>query len=775
MSRYFAILQSCGYAIVCLLVVARAAGAGQTGPLLRAPDAAAPASAGAPFTFDGPAAPLPPAVVARDESGRVTIRAVRLTTPIQIDGQLDEAVYATVPSISDFIQNDPSEGAPATEKTEVWIFFDGDSVIVTARCWESRPERLVANEMRRDGANVPQNDNFAWMFDTFYDRRNGVIFEVTPVGGRLDGQVTNERQLNRDWNPVWDVKVGRFEGGWVVEAALPFKSLRFRPGRAQIWGFNARRVNRWKNEVSYLTPIAAVHGRAGHFRASLAATVTGLEAPAQTRNLEMKPFANANMTSDRLATPPVLNALGADVGVDLKYGITQGLTADLTYNTDFAQVEADEQQVNLTRFNLSFPEKRDFFLENQGTFTFGGVTSGMPNMVTDTPMLFYSRRIGLDRGRPIPIVAGGRLTGRVGRFALGVLNVQSGEDDDSAARATNFSVLRLKGDILRRSSVGVLATARSVGASGAGTNQAYGADAAFVLSDMLTINTYWARTHTDGLSGDDTSYRAQLDYNGDRYGVQAERLIVGDDFNPEVGFVRRDDMRRSFGQFRFSPRPEAIKAVRKFFYTGTLNYVENGAGQLETRSWDGEFAAEFQSSDRFEVAYSRTFEFLPAPFGIGSGVTLPSGEYEFATGRVGVDFGRQRRISGNVAAEHGTFYNGHKTAFTLTQGRMNLSPQLSIEPTYSLNRVKLVEGAFVTHLLGSRVTHTMTPLMFASALLQYNSASHAVGVNVRLRWEYQPGSELFVVFDEQRDTLGARFPELANRALVVKITRLFRL
>jgi hypothetical protein len=314
-----------------------------------------------------------------------------------------------------------------------------------------------------------------------------------------------------------------------------------------------------------------------------------------------------------------------------------------------------------------------------------------------------------------------------------------------------------------------------VGPGGTGANQAYGADAAVVLSDVLAFNTYWARTHTDGLSGDDISYRAQLDYNADRYGLQIERLVIGDNFNPEIGFVRRDDMHRSYGQFRFSPRPRAIKAVRKFFYTGTLNYIENGAGQLETRNLEGEFATEFQSSDRFEVAYSRSLEFLPAPFDIGSGVRLPTGEYKFETARVGFDFGRQRRVSGNVAAEHGTFYNGHKTAFTIVQGRTSLSPQLSVEPTYSLNRVDLIEGSFVTQLIGSRVTYTATPFMFASALIQYNSANHAVGANVRLRWEYRPGSELFVVFDEQRDTLGARFPNLTNRAFVVKLTRLFRL
>ena len=325
-----------------------------------------------PFAFDGPEAPIAPEVIARDASGGVTIRAIRLTSPIRIDGQLDEAIYSTVRSISDFTQNEPKEGSPATEKTEIWVLFDRDTVYVVARCWESQPERMIVNEMRRDSTNIVQNENIAFAFDTFYDRRNAVVFEINAIGGRIDAQVTNERNLNMDWNPIWELQVGRFEGGWTLEAAIPFKSLRYRPGRAQIWGFNVRRVNRWKNEVSYLTRIPAAMTMRGHFQSSLMATVVGLEAPSGSRNLEIKPYAISDLTTDLQAAPSISNELGGDIGVDVKYGITQSLTTDFTYNTDFAQVEADEQQVNLTRFSLFFPEKREFFLENQGTFAFGG-------------------------------------------------------------------------------------------------------------------------------------------------------------------------------------------------------------------------------------------------------------------------------------------------------------------------------------------------------------------------------------------------------------------
>src|SRR6266850_4041837 len=427
-------------AVWCLLLGGAGVAAQETAHV---PPGESARTANLPFTFDGPPPPLPPEVVARDQSGRATIRAVRLTSPFRLDGRLDEEFYNTIPAISDFIQQEPHEGEPATERTEAWLLFDADRVYVSFRCWESRPERMVVNEMRRDDMNVYQNDHIAFVFDTFYDRRNAVEFVINALGGRMDGQITNERQYSGDWNPVWDLKVGRFEGGWTLETAIPFKSLRYRPGRDQIWGFNIRRVTRWNNEWSYLTRIPSALSGLGIFQVSLAATVVGLEAPAGSKHLEVKPYAISNVRSDMLATPKISNDLGGDVGLDVKYGITQNLTTDFTYNTDFAQVEADEQQVNLTRFSLFFPEKREFFLENQGTFSFGGSTSSGG----DTPTLFYSRRIGLRQGQAVPIDAGGRVTGRVGRYSVGLLDIRSSDEPASQAPGTNFAVVRVKRDV----------------------------------------------------------------------------------------------------------------------------------------------------------------------------------------------------------------------------------------------------------------------------------------------------------------------------------------
>ena len=319
---------------------------------------------------DGPPPPVPPETISRDEQGRATVRAVRLSEPLRLDGRLDEPVYRAVRPISDFTQTEPVEGVPATQATEVWVMFDERAVYVSFRCHESHPDRMVLNEMRRDSFNLIQNDGVSFMLDTYYDRRNGVSFIVTPLGGRMDGQITNERAYNADWNPIWDLATGRFEGGWVVETAIPFKSLRYRPGREQVWGFQVNRRNRWKNEISFLTSIPNSLGQRGIFQISMAATLVGIEAPSGSRNLEIKPYAIGELTTDLSAAPGVTNEPDGDVGVDAKYGVTQNLTADFTYNTDFAQVEADEQQVNLTRFSVFFPEKREFFLENLGTFQF---------------------------------------------------------------------------------------------------------------------------------------------------------------------------------------------------------------------------------------------------------------------------------------------------------------------------------------------------------------------------------------------------------------------
>ena len=745
----------------------------------------APASAAgfaaAPLIIDGPPPPLPPEVAARDELGRLTLRAIRLDAPLRLDGRLDERVYLDVPPVTGFIQQEPVEGEPAVDQTEVWMTFDDDTLYVSARCWSTEPERIVANEMRRDSWGMYGNDTVTVVLDTFYDRRNAFSFTTNALGGLFDGLVTDERSQNIDWNTVWDVRAGRFDGGWTVEIAIPFKSLRYRPGPAQLWGVNVQRRVASTNESSFLTPIPASLSWAGTYKMSSAATLVGLEVPASGTRLEVKPYGISDVTTDLARAPDERTTTGGDVGFDVKYGLTEGLTADFTYNTDFAQVEVDEQQVNLTRFSLFFPEKREFFLEGQGIFDFGGGFSsdstqfyfGGGQFSGTAPILFFSRRIGLQDGRTVPIRAGGRLTGKTGPYSVGVLNVQT--DGAGGAAPTNFSVARVKRDVLRRSAVGALFTGRSVSLDGGGSNQVYGVDGLFSFYDNLNITTYFAESRLPGVSRDDAvSYQAKLDYRGDRWGFLAERLGVGADFRPEVGFVRRHDFRRNFVEGRFSPRPLSIASIRKFLFQGNLDYTTDGGGLLETRARQGLFGIEFENSDLFFAGVTDSFEWLKQPFEMTPAITIPAGAYRFTNTRIVYAPGQQRAISGGLSFDRGGFFGGERTGVGYTFGRIYLSSQLNIEPSLSFNWLELPEGDFRTDLVSVRTTYTLTPRMFVAALVQYNSTLDSLGTNLRFRWEYQPGSELFVVYTDERDTLDPRGPFIENRAFVVKATRLLR-
>src|SRR5689334_22842979 len=376
--------------------------------LSASPALADPQGPGSVNAGDGPPSPVAPAVITRDDKGGATVRAVRIDKPLKIDGQLDEDVYRTVPAAGDFIMQDPRDGDKATEQTDTWVFFDDTNLYVAARCWDDHPERWVMTELRRDNNNIIQNENLSVALDTFHDRRNGFFFQTTPLGALRDQAFTDEGNPNSNWNTIWQVKSGRFDGGWTVEMAIPFKSLRYRGAGPQVWGINFRRIVKWKNEISFLTRVPRAYGRDGIFRPSAGGTLVGLETPAQSMNLEVKPYAVSSLTTDHAAAAPFTNRFSPNAGFDFKYGLTRSLIADATVNTDFAQVEEDVQQINLTRFSLQFPEKRDFFLEGQGIFNFGGNRGG-GNSTNDIPILFFSRRIGLSQGQSVPVIAGGRL------------------------------------------------------------------------------------------------------------------------------------------------------------------------------------------------------------------------------------------------------------------------------------------------------------------------------------------------------------------------------
>ena len=738
-----------------------------------------PGSASSRSTARGPALEsVPQETLTRTADGAVTIQAVRIPEGLTIDGRLDEPYYDEIPSFSGFIQLDPVEGAPATEKTEVWIFFDDTNLYVTALCWDSEPDQIIANEMRRDSNNILQNQNFTIVLDTFNDRRNGVFFQTSPLGVQRDQASTDEgNSIDGNWNAVWDVRAQRFDQGWTAEFAIPFRSLRYDSSPDQVWGIMLRRIIRRKNEWSFITPMPAYLGIRAIFFVSMGARLVGIETPPSGLDLELKPFGIAGVRTDLEATPAFSNRVDRDIGLDAKYGLTNNLTLDLTYNTDFAQVEDDTQQVNLTRFSQFFPERREFFLEGQGLFTFGvGGAVGGRGAGTNTPVLFFSRRIGLNNGRPIPIAGGARLTGRVGAFSLGLLNIQARDDGPSNSAATNFSVVRVKRDLFARSNVGVLYTRRDE--RGVPAGQTFGIDGLYSISPSLNFNAYYAQTEKSSVTDDNVSLLTRFDYAADRYGLQIEHLKVGERFNPEVGFLRRTDFVRDFAQARFSPRPGGQR-IRRFVYQGSIEYIENNRGRLDYREQIGEFGIEFFNSDHLTLQYTRNYEFIPEPFEISSNVTVPLGGYKSQNLLASYTLGRQHKFSGIVSYQQGSLYGGTKRTLELgggrNGGRIDFTYRFAIEPNVSINWVDLPQGKFTSSVFTQRTTYTFTPRMFVSALNQYKSSSKTFSTNVRFRWEYSLGSDLFVVYSDGRDTALDGFPRLANRAFVVKMTRLIRL
>ena len=760
------------------------------------------------IAIEGPPPPTAPDVITRDDEGRATLRAVRTAEPLRIDGELNEAFYRNTAPISNFIQSLPNEGAAPSERTEAWVAFDGSNVYVSARVWDSAPESAwVANEMRRDAPSIELNDQFGVFLDTYYDGRNGVGFFVNPLGGFSDLQITNEEDANSDWNPLTEIRTGRFDGGWTVEMAIPFRSLRYRSGRDQVWGIQMRRSIVRRNEWNYLTflPISvARNGPAGARRVSSYGTLVGIEPPPPSRNLEVKPYAISGLETDLTADPQISNDGYADVGLDIKYGITENLTADFTVNTDFAQVEVDEEQVNLTRFNLFFPEKREFFLEGRGIFEFGnggrgpggsGGGGGPPGSSgisssgrarggrsISAPTLFYSRRIGLQSGAPVSILGGGRVTGKVGSFQVGAVGIRTDDEPAVDAESTTFSVLRVRRDILARSSVGVLFEDRSSSSLAAeGSNQAYGVDANFVFLENLQMFGYYAKTRTDELDDKDESFRARIGYRGEVWSGTVDHVLVGENFNPEIGFVRRSDFRDTNLFGRFAPRLASVSSIRRLTFAGVLGRIENERlGFLESRRLGGRFQIEFENSDWLTVNVTDLFERLTEDTSV-SGATMPAGRYSFHDMELTYFFGPHRRASGNLSLTRGSFYSGDVMSVGISRGRIEVLPQLSLEPSIEFNWIDLPElqafdGQFNQHVVRTRITYSLSPRSFLSGLVQYNSGSDTFSTNVRLRWEWAPGSELFIVYTEDRnaDVLD-RWSELSTRGLVIKVNRLFRL
>lgn len=697
---------------------------------------------------------------------------------IKVDGRLDEAIYARIPAASGFIQQEPSEGQLATEQTEAWVFFDDKNIYVSARCHDSHPERMIMNEMRRDHFNLFENENFGFAIDTFQDKRNGYMFYTTPLGGLYDGLITDESNMNRDWNTVWEAKAAVDEKGWTVEMVIPFKSLRYAPGTP--WGINFRRRVRWKNELSYLSAIPASAGRRGLAKLSSAATLTGVRTPGSSRAIEVKPYTTGGLKTD--TSLPTPSDWAGEVGFDGKVTLSSALALDLTYNTDFAQVEDDLQQVNLSRFSVFFPEKRDFFLEGQGIFGVGGQGGGPGGQgggggQSQAPILFFSRRIGLSDDALVPIQGGARVTGKVGGWSVGALQMRTGREEVASIAHTDFSVLRVRKDVLKRSAIGAILTRRA-NAGASPVNLVYGGDVNLALKSTVRMTGILARSDAGTGPHDDVFYQGRFEWSADRYGFEADHVRVERHFDPGVGFVPRSDIERNQLRARFSPRPrsESLKRIRKFTWGLNFDNIDTAStGAFESRQIEARSEAEFQSGDQLNFQFTRNHEVVSEAFEVSGGLTVPTGSYRFNEFEARYQMGQQRKFAGSFGFQRGGFYGGTRTEYQYNQGKVEVSSRLSIEPQIRINRLDTPFGKVTTKLVSGRVNWTLSPRMLVSGLSQYNSTTNQLSTNLRFRWEYQPGSDLFVVYGDGRDTLStSRIPAMTTRSFVVKFTRLFR-
>ena len=695
--------------------------------------------------------------------------AIRTTGPITLDGRLDEAIWRTVPPATGFIQLRPDNGAPAREQTEVRIVYDDENIYIGVICFDSDPAGITLNSVQRDFPTF-ESDGVTVVFDSLRDRRSGFSFTTNAAGAKRDQQLSNDGQGNLDWDGAWDAKATTNEQGWIVEYLIPFKTLRFTNSPSQEWGLNiARRVMRI-NEWSLWSPTPS---RYSEFKVSMAGTLRGLENIDPGRNLRIKPHVSAGATQARSADGrlrgPAGNSIGSfDGGVDLKYMLTPSLTLDGTYRTDFAQVEADQQQVNLTRFNLFFPEKRDFFLENTGIFTFGGGRnfSQSANLVP-----FFSRRIGLSSaGTPIPIVGGARVSGGLGRYEVGAIGMRT--EALASTPANSFVVGRLKRNLLANSWVGALVTNRDSTIKG-DHNRLYGTDAHFLFFDRLEFDSFLLRTDTPGRVRRNEATRLQAGWVDDELNVSVEYNSVDPDFNPEVGFVRRRDFAQRAADVSWNPLLERSDLIRNFRFGTTLDYYTGRTtGSLETRTSESTVGILFENNAAVNFIANDTFDRLPAPLRIPAGnphVTIPAGDYSALSYTGNFTTNVRRMFSGSGALNWGDFYGGDLRRFI---GSLNVKPNhhLTVNFTYDRNRVDVPGGSFATDLVGGKVIYGFTPRAFFNAYVQYNTDTHLVSSNLRSNWTHHPLSDIYLVYNDTRDTtLG----QLRERAFIVKVTNLF--
>ena len=703
----------------------------------------------------------------------------------EIDGDvLGEAIWDDIVPATGFLQNTPDEGQPASERTEVRIIYTEDTVYFGIVCYVSDPSTIIVSDSRRDSS-LNDTDSFQIIIDTYLDKQNGFLFGTNPAGVEYDGQVTNEGQgggrfgggvvrrsgsqqqrgsgggFNVNWDGVWQVSAEISELGWTAEIAIPFRTLRYPSGDVQTWGLNFQRNIRSRNEQSYWAPLPRqfrLH------RLSLAGELQGIEVPPQ-RNLKLTPYVLGQAlrrTDDTKTT-----ALG-DFGADLKYSVTPSMTLDLTYSTDFAQVEVDDQQVNLDRFNLFFPEKRPFFLENAGLFSVG-----QPGQLE----VFFSRRVGIgESGGQIPIFGGGRLSGKVGSNTnVGFLNIQTQSVNATGTPSNNFTVARVRQDFQNRSNIGAMFVNRGATGDLAGErdyNRSYAVDGRWGIGQTGTVSGFAAQTDTPGLKGATHAFNMAANYDSERYQLRGGFTEVGPNFNPEVGFYARRGYRRSDASVRTTFRPQNPLGILEWYPHASHYTIWNFVtGQQETQYTHIANGIEWRNGYQVSTGVNLTKEGVLKPFEIFPGVTVPVDTYDHAEAIMRFNTNQGAPISFTFRATVGGFFGGDRVQMG-PEVTMRTGQTFNAQLSWSRNDIDLPGGAFVTNLGTVRLNYSFTTRMFLQALVQYNDRADLWSSNIRFAILSDANTGLFIVYNDTQG-LGDVRPTGAGRTLTIKYSQLF--
>ena len=688
-----------------------------------------------------------------------SVAAVPTEESIVLDGVLEEGAWSKARPATGFIQSEPRPGQPASQPTEVRILFDEDNLYVGVNCLDDHPQGPVVKSLRVDFSSDDE-DSFEIVLDPFASGRDGFLFIVNPSGAKRDEQISNGgREVNASWDAVWDVKTQVAPAGWTAEIRIPFKTLRYPKGVDNRWRINFGRHIRRRNESAYWAPLPRQFDiRQVH----LSGTLEGLSAEKihPGRNVQVTPYVvgsaiqNAGGTSTR-----------GDVGGDIKLGLTPGLTLDLTVNTDFSHVEVDQQQVNLDRFRLSFPEKRDFFLENSGIFEIGSVrlSAGLPD--PEDALVFYSRNVGLSpEGQPVPILGGGRLSGRMGQYSLGLMSLQT--DRVGSQGPENATVLRVKRDLLERSYLGTFFLSRT--GSKRLANRLYGFDGLYRPRRDLTFSGHFAKSQTPGVQGDDWMFRVEGFYDASWLTLRNKFTEIQDGFRNDLGFTLRQGVWIDRLEVRPRLRPRGRGIIREVQPYLSLRFVQDPELGMVYRQHSLGFDVPFQNGAFLRIRRRNFFERLEENFRIRSGITIRAGDYHYNDYGVEFTSDRSRALSGNARWYKGDFWNGGKVSWQ-AGGRLEPNARLSTEVSYSQDRVHLPVGAFTTTLSRFRIQYSFNTITSLDALVQYNREERSVTSNVRFNWIHRPLSDLFLVYTEERPTSGTA---QVNRVLTLKYTYL---